>query len=248
MKINKNICLVVTVAIAMITSVSSAQSGSKVAVPDAVAQDATNYIVGETDSSMVVSEVIMPAQPAFETEPEIISYDVTGSGCYMPAPVIQPCDCCQESCVRCRPKRQRPACRCKRLGCQGDCQVAVERAPMFQECEGDFCKLSIKRGKEKKTCFKTEQVPVCIPAVRLPWQTCCPPSKSKTRLVTKLKTDKYECDSCTYKWSVEETNNCGVEPTTDAAPTAAAGESSEPTEAEKSDVKSDEKIGCRRTD
>ena len=241
MKVNKNICLVVTVALAMITSASNAQSGSKTTVPQAVAQDATSYVAGDTDSSMVVSEVIMPARPAYEMGPEIMSSEVIGSGCCMPAPVIQPCDCSKDSCVRCRRKRQRPACRCKRLGCQGDCQVAVERAPMFQECEGDFCKLSVKRGKEKETCFKTEQVPVCIPAVRLPWQECCPPSKSRTRLVTKLKTEKIEVESCSYKWSVEEANNCGAEPASEAAPASAPaeGETSKPTEADDSDIKSD---------
>ncbi|MDB2687687.1 hypothetical protein N9Y42_10795 [Mariniblastus sp.] len=224
MKVNKYICLVATVAIAMITAVSSAQSGSKT-IPQAVAQDATSYVIDGTDGGMVVGEMIMPAQPAFESGSEVI-----GSGCYSPAPVIQGCDCCESSCTRCRSKRQRPACRCKRLGCQGECAST----PMFQSCEGDFCKLSVKHGKEKKTCFKTEQVPVCVPAVRLPWQTCCPPSKSRTRLVTKLKTEKYECDSCTYKWSVEETNNCGTAAPAEAAP-------SEPTKAEKPDAKSDAK-------
>ena len=233
MKVNNYICLVVTVAIATITSVSSAQSGSKTAIPQAVAQDATGYVIGGTDSSMVVSETIMPAQPAFESNSEVI-----GSGCYMPAPMIQTCDCCQDSCTSCRPKRQRQrsSCRCKRLGCQGECEVAVAPTSMFQSCEGDFCKLSIKKGKETKTCFKTEQVPVCIPAVRLPWQKCCPPSKSRTRLVTKLKTEKYECDSCTYKWDVEETDNCG---NPIAEPTKTADAPKEPAKAKKPDAKSD---------
>ena len=92
---------------------------------------------------------------------------------------------------------------------------------MFQSCEGDFCKLSIKKGKEKKTCFKTEQETICIPAVRLPWQACCPPSKSRTRLVTRLKTHKEEVESCSYKWEVEETNDCGCGTPADAMPTKA---------------------------
>ena len=228
MKVNKTICVIAALILAMLTSVSSAQSGSKAAVPQAVVQDATNYYAGDSNGGMVVGEVIMPEQPSYEVGPV-----VTGSGCYLPAPMIQPCDCCGDGCRTCRPKRQRPACRCKRLGCQGECVVAAPKQPMFQTCEGDFCKLSVKHGKEKATCFKTEQVPVCIPAVRLPWQECCPPSKSRTRLVTKLKTEKYEVDSCSYKWSVEETDNCGAAP--------AADKSKEPAKTEKTDSKSDAK-------
>ena len=253
MKVNNYICPILAVLLAMLTSVCSAQSGSKTAIPAAVpqaqdvAQDVTSYAVDTPESNMVVSEVIMPAQPAYEAGPEVYDTEITGSGCCMPAPMIQDCDCSSGSCQRCRPKRQRPACRCKRLGCQGECEVVVEPASMFQSCEGDFCKLSIKKGKETKTCFTTEQVPVCIPAVRFPWQECCPPSKSKTRLVTKLKTVKSKVDSCSYKWSVEETNNCGSEPIAEAVSTTAApaetapvkDASSEPTKAEKSDVKSD---------
>ena len=242
MKVNKYICPVVTVILAMLTSVCSAQSGSKATtaipqdIPQAVPQDATSHITGRTEGSMVVGDTIVPAQPAYEVGPEI-----TGSGYRMPAPMIQGCNCCEDSCTRCRPKRQRPACRCKRLGCQGECTVVAPKQPMFQSCEGDFCKLNIKRGKEKKTCFKTEQVPVCIPAVRLPWQECCPPGKSRTRLVNKLKTEKYDVDSCSYKWSVEETNNCGSEPTTKTAPAqkAPAEGTSEPAKAKEPDAKSD---------
>jgi uncharacterized low-complexity protein len=43
----------------------------------------------------------------------------------------------------------------------------------------------------------------------LPWQKCCPPSVSKTRLVNRLKKHTYECETCKYKWSVVEANNCG---------------------------------------
>ena len=241
MKVNNYICPVVAVILAMLTSVCSAQSGSKTtvvpkAVPQAVAPDAVNYVFGDTSGNMIVGETIVPAQPAYET-----GSDITGSGYHMPAPAIQGCDCNGSNCTDCRPKRRRLSCRCKRLGCQGECEVAAPKQ-MFQTCEGDFCKLSIKKGKETKKCFKTEQVPVCIPAVRLPWQKCCPPSKSRTRLVTKLKTEKYEVDSCSYKWSVEETDNCGCESSAASASakqSPAAEKSSEPSKAKKSDAKSD---------
>ena len=228
MKVNKYLCVIATAILAMITSVSSAQSGSRATatVPQAVAQDATNYTFGDTNSNMIVGETYMPAQPTYEVDPR-----TTGYSHYMPAPVIQGCDCSHGNCTSCTPTRKRFSCRCKRLGCQGECEAAPAK-PMFQTCEGDFCKLSIKRGKEKKTCFKTEQVPVCIPAVRMPWQKDCPPSKSKTRLVSKLKTEKYEVDSCSYKWSVDETNNCGAVPIVQASEKA-----KEPAKAKKSDAK-----------
>ena len=243
MKVNKHICVITTVILAMVTSVSSAQSGSRgsTVVPQAVAQDAANYVVGNTEGVMVVGETIVPAQPAYETYPE-----TTGSGYHvMPAPMIQACDCNDNGCTGCRSKRKRVSCRCKRLGCQGECVVATPKQPMFQSCEGDFCKLSVKHGKEKATCFKTEQVPVCIPAVRFPWQECCPPSKSRTRLVNKLKTEKYEVDSCSYKWSVEETNNCGAEPAAEPAP--AKDKSKQPAKAEKVDAKPDVKSDVEAT-
>lgn len=259
MKLNIYTCVIATVILAMITSVSSAQSASKTAIPEAAPQvvseaipqavvhDASSYVVGGNDGSMVVSEEVVPAQPAYETSPEVFGSAVTGSGCCGPAPAIQACECSDGSCTRCRLRRQRSACGCKRRGCQGGCGVAVEATPMFQSCEGDFCKLSTKMEKEKKTCFKAEQVAICIPAVRLPWQKCCPPSKSRTRLITKLKTEKTEVEACVYKWSIEETNDCGAEPVAaaaskEAAPKEAApaeGASSEPVEAEKPDVKSD---------
>ena len=32
----------------------------------------------------------------------------------------------------------------------------------------------------------------------------CPPGKSKTRLVTRLKTEKYKAPNCGYKWELDE--------------------------------------------
>lgn len=233
MKVNKLIGSIATVAFAMISS-ASAQTAIDPAVPVEVGsaiqemaiQDAASYSISDTgNSNMVVSEEIMPAQPAFEYESEPV-----GSGYCMPAPVVQSCDCFQNSCTKCCPTRERRACGCKRAGCQGGCEVAAEPTPMFQSCEGDLCKLSIKKGKETKTCFKSEQETICIPAVRLPWQDCCPPSKSRTRLVTRLKTEKKEVDSCSYKWSVEETNDCGCEAPADAAAEDAAPAEAQPAE------------------
>jgi len=56
-----------------------------------------------------------------------------------------------------------------------------------------------------------------------------------------LKTEKTEAESCVYKWSVEETNDCGCDSAeaTASASAPAEAESSEPAKAEKSDAKSD---------
>ena len=214
MKVNKIICSIAVLAIATFTSIGNAQTKIMPAlVQQQAAQEGVSYNLGHPDGSMVVNEQVVPAQPAFETTSEVV-----GSGYCLPAPVIQACDCNQQSCSKCRPQRR--ACGCKQRGCQGGCRVPAV-TPGFQSCEGDFCKLSVKKGKEKKTCFKSEQETICIPAVRLPWQDCCPPSKSRTRLVTRLKTHKEEVESCSYKWEVEETNDCGCETPADAMPAKA---------------------------
>lgn len=217
MKVNKLICSIAILAIAMINSVGNAQSQTRpTSLGGNIGAAVPQPVVGEHQGSMVVSQQIMPARPQFEPISEIVDSS------YMPAPIIQACDCHQASCTTCQPRRQRPACGCQRLGCRGGCEVA-QPAPTgtFQSCEGDFCKLSIKKGKEKVTCFTTEQETVCIPAVRLPWQKSCPPSKSRTRIVTRLKTEKKEVESCSYKWTVDETNDCGCESSDQAEPTKA---------------------------
>ncbi len=78
------------------------------------------------------------------------------------------------------------------------------------QCECDFCLLELDCGKEKRTCFKTEQKLICVPPVRLPWKKCCPPGVSKTKTVKVLKTHTYECPSCSYKWTVQEPNVFGA--------------------------------------
>lgn len=72
------------------------------------------------------------------------------------------------------------------------------------QCDCQFCELDVKKGEVEKTCFKTEQKEVCIPAVRLPWKKNCPPTRSKVRTVNVLKKHKYKCPKCQYKWNVHE--------------------------------------------
>ena len=105
-------------------------------------------------------------------------------------------------------------CACGTAGCGGGC--AIERragcrkcgarrgCQKCPKCQVECCQLEIKTGESKETCFQTEQKIVCIPRVRMPWQKCCPPTKSKTRTVKVLKTHSFKCPSCEYKWSLIE--------------------------------------------
>ena len=82
-----------------------------------------------------------------------------------------------------------------------ECQQGCGTVPC-QKCEDDTCRLELDHTPKKKTCFKTEQVSICIPPVRFPWQKCCPPGTSKTKLVNKLKVHQFECPNCDYKWKL----------------------------------------------
>ena len=101
-------------------------------------------------------------------------------------------------------------CRDKNCGCRQRSRRgrACQKCP---KCQQDFCKLEVKKGKEKRTCFKTEQKIVCIPTFRLPWQKC-QPTCSKTRVVNVLKKHKFECPKCEYKWSAYEPEVAQPEP------------------------------------
>lgn len=103
----------------------------------------------------------------------------------------------QEDCKSCNvapatiPVQVQPACQtCHAAPC----------ACKPQDC--DHCRLKVKKVKETKKCFEIEQKEVCVPPVRFPWEKCCPPTRSKFRTVNTLKTKKYECDVCEYKWDV----------------------------------------------
>lgn len=199
-----------------VVTMTTAFAQSIVQPGDSLAQAGTTVQSNRGQSTTVhLTDGLLPSEPGYQTFSDTMPVvaSVESGMTYAPAPVILACDCCEESCKRCR-VRQPLKCRCKRRGCQGEC--APEPSIKCPSCEGDVCKLSIKKDKEKKTCFKTKQEQICIPTVRLPWQKCCPPSVSKTRLVNRLKKHKYECETCKYKWSVVESDNC----CTAAAPTA----------------------------
>ena len=116
-----------------------------------------------------------------------------------------PCDACEASpvivaCESCS-------------SCDGECGCeAPARKSCFRRsrkatttpCDCDHCELKVEQVEEKVKCFRTEQKEVCIPQVRLPWQRCCPPTRSKMRVVNTLTTDTKKVKVCDYKWSVHE--------------------------------------------
>jgi hypothetical protein len=104
-----------------------------------------------------------------------------------------------------------PQCNCGRkhscLKCRGGSEC-VE----CPSCQGEFvappmeyCELEVKEGTEERTCFEIDQKTICIPKVIPPWrQGCCEPVCAEARSVKILKTKKYECPICEYKWSVKK--------------------------------------------
>ncbi len=119
---------------------------------------------------------------------EQVTSDILVSQEYLPEVSAVPCACGKKKCG-CRKNRPRPI-RSKTVSCP--------------ECDCDFCELKVSKTKEKKKCFVVKQKEVCVPAVRLPWKKCCPPSKSKVRVVNVLSTKSYECPTCKYEWNVFE--------------------------------------------
>lgn len=106
----------------------------------------------------------------------------------------------------CKVRADRGCRSCDSGTCGNTCRACgkLRRPKTCPQCACDICLLELEHGKEKKTCFKTEQKLICVPPVRLPWQKCCPPGVSKTKTITVLKTHSYECPSCSYKWTVQE--------------------------------------------
>ena len=79
--------------------------------------------------------------------------------------------------------------------------------------------------KEKKTCFKVEEKVICVPAVRMPWHKCNPPTTSKTKTIKVLKKESYESPACSYKWSIAkagESKPTATKTATDAQTTIAS--------------------------
>ncbi len=92
------------------------------------------------------------------------------------------------------------SCGLKRIGLRKSSRVACP------ECACEDCLLEVKPSTEKKTCFKVEEKVICVPAVRMPWHKCNPPTTSKSKTIKVLKKETYECPTCSYKWSVAKTS------------------------------------------
>ncbi len=90
------------------------------------------------------------------------------------------------------------------------------RCPRCNE-EG-ICQLTESQGKEKRSYYKVDSKQICIPAIRLPWQSCefkC----GSTRTIRVLKKESHECPKCEYEWTVAETGCASCEqPTTEFQP------------------------------
>lgn len=216
MKIKFQIVAIAAVLMAFIASPIFAQAQQRSTAARTVVQDSNVVQSNNTRSIPPITKgrptdafLIQDAQPghAYSVISDSPAVPVPAQQLQAPAPAMgysmgdatidaYACDCQQPSCRKCR-LRGRLAAGCN--SCGTDCGCV-----QCPKCEGDICKLELDKSKQTKTCFKTEQVPVCIPPVRMPWQDCCPPGTSKTRLVTKLKVHKYECPGCSYKWTLQK--------------------------------------------
>ncbi len=186
------------------------QSGSK--VQDPIIWDKAETVVKQTQPALGEAQPTYQSQPAYgqpSVEAQhIYSEPISGDCGCEPTPVpVQTTDC-----------------GCRRAGCTG-CKLNGSRScklfsccPKKSECPGDTCTLELDKSKVSKTRFVTEQVPVCVPPIRLPWMKGCPPGKSKTRLVTKLKKEKYKAESCGYKWTLDKPEEAPEAPTPVQAP------------------------------
>ncbi len=107
--------------------------------------------------------------------------------------------------------------------------LRITRGSDCDACESDgctacpqcktHCKLEVTQGTEKKSCYKPECKTICIPKIRLPWQSCCEPRCAKTKTVKVLKKHSYECPKCEYKWTVVECGDGCCESAAESTPT-----------------------------
>lgn len=77
------------------------------------------------------------------------------------------------------------------------------------------CEMTIDHSPKKKTCWRIEYKPICVPKVTFPWQKGCGCGKSgkggkgcsgcngcaKVKYVKVLVKDEYECPSCKCKFT-----------------------------------------------
>ena len=82
--------------------------------------------------------------------------------------------------------------------------IAGHRHDRCPDCGNALCVPSFEPVKEKKHCWQVECKKICIPHIRLPWQSCCElPKCGWVRNVKVLKKVEYECEKCGCKWDVK---------------------------------------------
>lgn len=68
-----------------------------------------------------------------------------------------------------------------------------------KKCDG-VCNPKCSTEKFKKHCWDVEAKPVCIPAVKYPWESCCTLKCGRARCVNTLKKHEYEREKNVVKW------------------------------------------------
>ena len=191
-----------------VTLAAPLQSGSR--VNDPIVWEQAETVVKQAQSSqaqpIAQQPIVQPAAEQTFAQPQYVGQQYTQPQYTYSEPISGDCGCQPTSAPV-------TACGCEAApaptgcGCQsksGGCGCKLfSCCSKNQGCPGDTCTLELDKSKVSKTRFKTEQVSVCVPPVRLPWMKC-PPGKSKTRVITKLKKEKYKADSCGYKWKLDE--------------------------------------------
>lgn len=86
--------------------------------------------------------------------------------------------------------------------------------------------------KIERSCWELKSEAICVPKVRLPWQSCCTPRCARVICVNRLNLRTYECgERCVLVWEVKEVPcRCGKpavaqppSPATPVEPPAEAG-------------------------
>lgn len=86
----------------------------------------------------------------------------------------------------------------------GGCLKQRKCCQRCPECNEEFCELSYVEEKESKSCFQVDYKTICIPKVKLPWQSCCTPRCAEARSVKVLVIHKYKCPKCKCRWEVSK--------------------------------------------
>jgi len=76
------------------------------------------------------------------------------------------------------------------------------------ECNHEVCRLTLETRDEQRDCFRVEYKSICIPKVKLPWESCCKPRCGEVRSVKVLTRHQYTCPQCHCKWEVVAPELC----------------------------------------